>query len=317
VSSNLENRYRRLLRVALPGWYRAEREEEMVGLLLADRTDELDLEHGWPGWGEAGATVALGVRTRFAASGAPARAVAVGDVVRLVALIGALVQGAYATQGLMSLVPIRLAESGALVSLLRPVEVVGLVSDVALLVASLAVVTGFRRVAKVLFAALCVLYLVGLVREVGPTVVMALAWHLPLWLTTVALFAGFHRDVRTPPPGGWRWALAVAVPGAAAVMAVSMAVHPYAFYAVATIGIVPVAVVVAGVAHLVRRGGPVGALGLGVWIAAILPVEVVYVTDSGGEEIYAQLAAVMVVVAGALLVVGLRGLRRPARSITP
>ena len=45
--SNLERRYRRLLKV-LPGWYRRDREEEMVSIFLAERTDELDLEHSWP-----------------------------------------------------------------------------------------------------------------------------------------------------------------------------------------------------------------------------------------------------------------------------
>ncbi|NUT46572.1 MAG: hypothetical protein HOV94_04515, partial [Saccharothrix sp.] len=61
MNSNLERRYRALLRI-LPAWYRAGREEEMVGIFLADRTDDLDLEHGWPGWGETGATLALAVR---------------------------------------------------------------------------------------------------------------------------------------------------------------------------------------------------------------------------------------------------------------
>ncbi|MDU0295217.1 hypothetical protein NUG22_38985, partial [Saccharothrix longispora] len=62
--ARLERRYRSLLRV-LPRWYRVEREEEMVGIFLADRGDGLDLEYGWPGWGEAAATAGLAVRVRL------------------------------------------------------------------------------------------------------------------------------------------------------------------------------------------------------------------------------------------------------------
>ncbi|HEX6345406.1 hypothetical protein [Umezawaea sp.] len=289
--TNLENRYRALLRL-LPPWYRAEREEEMVGLFLADRTDDLDLEHGWPGWGETGATIALAVRTRFAASGAPARAVAAGDVVRLVALVGALVLGAYAAQGL----------------LLSPIPAGGPVplADLAALAGSVAVVTGFRGVAKALFTALSVLALVRLVLEwTGPTTPLDLFWQVPLWLTTLALVTGFHRDVPTPALGRWRWALA----GAAVVSGAAL-VHPYSPYPVTTIAVVPAAVVGAG---LLRRRSPVAATALGVWIAALLPIELVYADHPG----VAAVAAVMVAAATALLVVGLRGLRRPAPPVTP
>ncbi len=48
----------------LPKWYRQDREEEMVGMFLAERTDDLDQEHGWPGWGETFAMLGLAVRTR-------------------------------------------------------------------------------------------------------------------------------------------------------------------------------------------------------------------------------------------------------------
>ncbi len=306
MSGNLENRYRRLLRV-LPAWYRAEREEEMVGLFLADRTDELDLEHGWPGWGEAGATVALGVRTRFAASGAPARAVAVGDVVRLVAMIGVLVHAAHATQGLVS----QLLEGGAPVAV-RPFV---LAADLALLAGSVAVVAGFRGVAKALFGVLSVLSLLRLAQGVGPEVLLGLLWQVPLWLTVLALCAGFHRDAPEPASGGWRWAVVAVVPGTAAVMALTTALHPYELVAVVSTGLVPAAAVVAGMAHLARRGSPVGALGLGVWLVTLLPVELAYLAYA--DPAVGVLAASMAVVGAALLVVGVRGIRRPAAPVTP
>jgi hypothetical protein len=312
--SNLENRYRRLLRV-LPAWYRAEREEEMVGLFLADRTDDLDLEHSWPGWGETGATLALAVRTRFAASGAPARAVALGDVVRLVALIGVLVQGAYATQGLVSLIPLIVPEE-LLVTALPPVTLMALVSNTALLLAPLAVVTGFRGAAKALFTLLSVGWLAQLDGP-GPLVPLGLLWQVPVWLTTLALLAGFHRDAPLPALGRWRWALAGAVLGTVAVLGASVLLHSYSLYALASITVVPAATVVAGVVHLVRRGSPVGALALGTWTAALLPVELAYLAYSTLGGGVGTLVAAMVVVTAALLVVGLRDLRRPAPAVTP
>jgi hypothetical protein len=309
--SNLENRYRGLLRV-LPAWYRAEREEEMVGLFLADRTDELDLEHGWPGWGETGATLALAVRTRLGALGAPARAVAVGDVVRLIALIGVLVQGAYATQGLLSLLPARAPEGGGLVAAGLVTSPVALVPDAALLLASVAVVVGFRGVAKALFGLLSVSWVAHLVEPVGHEpaqhLLPTLLWQVPLWLTTLALIAGFHRDAPAPASRRWRWALAGTVLGTAAAVGANALLHPYATPAPAVIA----GVVVAGVAHLLRRGSPVGALGLGWWIVALLPVELLYPAYPGR-----WIAASMAAVGTALLVVGIRGLRRPPLPVTP
>jgi hypothetical protein len=313
--SNLENRYRRLLRV-LPAWYRAEREEEMVGLFLADRTDELDLEHSWPGWGETGATLALAVRTRFAASGAPAQAVALGDVVRLVALIGVLVQGAYAIQGLISLIPLVVVPEG-LVTALPPVTLTALVSNTALLLAPLAMVTGFRGVAKALFTLLSVGSLAQ-VHGPGSLLLQGLLWQVPLWLTTLALFAGFHRDAPTPALGRWRWALAATVLGTAAVHGASVLLvllHSYWLHALAPIAVVPAAAVVAGVVHLVRHGSAVRALALSGWTAALLPVELVHLPYTGlGIRV---LVAATVAVGAALLVVGLRDLRRPAPAVTP
>jgi hypothetical protein len=305
--SNLENRYRRLLRV-LPAWYRAEREEEMVGLFLADRTDDLDLEHGWPGWGETGATVALGVRTRFAASDAPARAVAVGDVVRLVAMLGVLVHGAYATRGLMSQVqmtlgPVGMPEGGALAT------------DLALLVGSVAMVAGFRGVTKALFGVLSVLYLLRLSQGVGPEVLLGLLWQLPLWLTVLALFAGFHRDAPAPALNRWRWAMTATVLSTVAMMAVAVVVSSNALYSTVSMAAVPAAAVVAGLTHLIRRGTPTGAVGLGVWIATLLPIELAHLAYSG--QAFGILATSMVAVGAALLVVGTRGLRRPTAPVTP
>jgi len=298
--SRLENRYRGLLRV-LPGWYRSEREEEMVGLFLADRDDDLDLEHGLPGWGETGATLALAVRTRFAASGAPARAVAAGDVVRLVALLGVLVQSAYAVQGLLSSL---LPEGEGLVPPAVALEV-------APLVGALALVAGYRGVAKSLFVVVSLVSLARLGQAFGPEVPLRVSWQVPLWLATLALLAGFHRDATAPVRVRSRWALAAAVSGTAAV---TLVIHPIGLYATVFPALVPAAVVVTGLAHLARRGSAVGSLALAVWIAAMLPAELLSLTHSGLGRV---LTVAMTVVGTALLVAGTRGLRRPRLTVTP
>ena len=134
-------------------------------------------------------------------------------------------------------------------------------------------------------------------------------------MTTAALFAGFHRDAPTPALGRWRWALAGVVVGAAALVWVGLLVDPYVVHRLSTMAAVPAVAVVVGLVHLLRRGGPVGALAIGVWIAALLPVEVLYTGLSG--EGYGPLVVAMVPTCAVLLVVGLRELRRPAPSVTP
>lgn len=63
-----------VLRV-LPRWHRAEREEELLAVLVAD-SDDLTREYGWPPAREVGGILALAVRTRLTHPGAPARTVA-------------------------------------------------------------------------------------------------------------------------------------------------------------------------------------------------------------------------------------------------
>src|SRR4029453_5882273 len=96
--TRLERRYRLLLRL-LPRWYRAEREEEMVGTFLGERDDALDLEYSFPGWVETRAVAVLAVRTRLAPPRGPARAVAMGNAVRVVAVLGLLTHAALVLEG--------------------------------------------------------------------------------------------------------------------------------------------------------------------------------------------------------------------------
>jgi hypothetical protein len=74
----------------LPRWYRDDRADEMTATVLAERTDRVDLEYSWPGWNETGSVATLAIRTRLAGDRGPARALAWGQAVRLVALLGLL-----------------------------------------------------------------------------------------------------------------------------------------------------------------------------------------------------------------------------------
>ena len=199
VKSNLERRYRALLRL-LPGWYRVEREEEMVETFLADRTDDLDLEHGWPGWGEAGATLALSVRVRLGER-RPA-----GTALRVLALTGLLGQLVAAAQSWTVIVM-----SGGSV---RPQ---GWWYDAVAVVAFAALVAGRRAVGRVAAGSLGMLALVPVVMSVaagfGPWWV--LLWQVPVLLTAVAAVAGFHREAPPVPRRWWAIGPVAVVAGAA------------------------------------------------------------------------------------------------------
>ncbi|MGH3910939.1 MAG: hypothetical protein ACRDRM_08905, partial [Pseudonocardiaceae bacterium] len=95
--SRLETRYRALLRL-LPGWYRSQREAEMVATFL-EGTQEIDLEYAWPGWSETARVVALAVRLRLCAPDAPARSLAWRQAARLVAVLGLLANAILALLG--------------------------------------------------------------------------------------------------------------------------------------------------------------------------------------------------------------------------
>ncbi|MEU0881355.1 hypothetical protein ABZ345_22315 [Lentzea sp. NPDC005914] len=198
--SNLERRYRRLLKV-LPRWYRADREEEMVGIFLADRTDELDLEHSWPGWGETGAVLGLGVRTHLAAGAAltsvPAKVLWRGEVVRALGMFGLLLGVFFAGAAVTSLaVAYGNPEWAAEISWWRVLELGPIVAFAALL-------SGRRTLAKV--AALAPVLLA--VASLGEYryLLMWSAFQLPSLVTFVCLCLGFHREAPTPPARRVLW----------------------------------------------------------------------------------------------------------------
>ncbi|GGU13552.1 hypothetical protein GCM10010178_00950 [Lentzea flava] len=199
--SNLERRYRWLLRV-LPKWYRQDREEEMVGIFLADRTDDLDLEHSWPGWGETGAILGLAVRTHLAAGAAltsvPARVMWRGEVVRVLGMIGLLLGVFYAGAAITNLsVAYGNPEWAQPISWWRLLELAPIVAFAALL-------NGRRTPAKIAAFAPVVLT-VATLAQTGGHVVLWVLFQLPGIVTFLCLCLGFHREAPTPPARRLLW----------------------------------------------------------------------------------------------------------------
>ncbi|MET9225912.1 hypothetical protein [Lentzea sp. NPDC003310] len=197
---NLERRYRALLKV-LPAWYRRDREEEMVGIFLAERDDDLDLEHSWPGWGETGAVLGLAVRTHLAAGAAfpsvPAKVVWRGEIVRALGMLGLLL-GIYHTTA--SAVQIFTLFGGPYFADLTWWRLL----DLGPLVAFPALLSGRRTLAKVAAAAPALLSVTALVQP-GPAALMWTVFQLPSLLTFACLCLGFHREAPVPPARRLLW----------------------------------------------------------------------------------------------------------------
>ncbi|MEU5079655.1 MULTISPECIES: hypothetical protein [Streptomyces] len=92
MTTLLEARYRAVLRL-LPAYYRREREEEMVETYLGD-LDRDTQDQSWPTLGETTSIVALAVRCRLGAPGAPRPYALLGSAARLFALFAVLLQAA-------------------------------------------------------------------------------------------------------------------------------------------------------------------------------------------------------------------------------
>jgi hypothetical protein len=198
TTSNLERRYRVLLKV-LPQWYREDREEEMVGLFLVERTDELDLEHSWPGWGETGAMLALAIRTRFAATSAPDRVVRQGEVVRWLGVLGLVLGLKFIVHSVYSEIYVRTHEAFAV----PPQWVV--VGTIAPLIALVLLVRGQRTWAKVVAGVMLLPWLVNVLSDPGPAGWQSVLWQLPALVGFVCLCLGFHREAPVPRAKAMLW----------------------------------------------------------------------------------------------------------------
>lgn len=237
--SNLERRYRALLLVLLPGWYRAEREDEMVGIFLSGRGDGLDLEYGWPGWGEAAATLGLSVRVRLGAR-RPA-----GAVVRLVALTGLV--------GLL----VGSAQSWTVLARFgSPGGAQGWWFDALAVAAFAGVVSGRRVVGRVAAGLLGLAALVpfGSVLVAGLPVWWSLVWHVPLWVAVVAVLVGFHREAPSVSGRWWVVGVCAVVLGVVSVLFVALSLLTVLVAWVIAVGVVVVVRPWAGVPGGVAAG---------------------------------------------------------------
>jgi hypothetical protein len=236
--TELERRYRRLLRI-LPADYRAAWQEDMVTTFLASmhsddpEQNEYLADYGRPSRSETASVVSLavrlrlpGLRLRLGGAGAPPRNVVWGDAIRLVALIGLLSHAASATVGL----GLTLWASGQLPALPPPPtewhaaqpaewwQSVTVVDHLLWLPAYLALLLGQRMACRILAVlALSVVVLGNLLRfDAGAPFVVNDLVFLGLAALPVLALAAFHRDappVRWPP---WLIALPVAVAAEAA-----------------------------------------------------------------------------------------------------
>jgi hypothetical protein len=259
----------------------------MVAIFLADRTDDLDLEHSWPGWGEAAAMLGLAVRTRFAAGSAPSGTMWLGEVVRALGMLGLLLGVFYAGASVTNVVRLyNDPEFTSMVTWVRAFDLMPVVAFVALL-------SGRRTLAKIAaFAAM-----VPWVAAAGlPGWVLWWAlFQLPSMVAFVCLCLGFHREAPTPPARRLLWwsggALLLGVAGGLLGLAGLLAV---------VVGVVITRVVA------YRRGDVVLGWALSLFAVLMLaPVALLAQTVSGGEKMVlpALVAAALLVISAAAPVV--------------
>jgi len=219
---DLEDRYRRVLRV-LPGYYRAQWEEDMVaafldGWLTGDpETDEYITKAAGPGWAEVTSVAGLAARLYLGGAGTPRRYFAWGQAIRRTVLAVTLVQ---ATRGLDVLV--RTAWSRHVFGWLpappagiAPGPPGGILPPAAWYLVAYAWIVSFMllvlrhyRTAQVIAALAIVPDLVWLVQgqltgALPPTSAGPWAFWVLINLAPVLGMAAFHRDA--PPAPRWPW----------------------------------------------------------------------------------------------------------------
>lgn len=301
--SDLENRYRRVLRL-LPHSYREVWEDEMVATFLDSmhRDDPEEAEwvaaFGRPSRSEVVSIAGLAVRLRLGGVEAPPRSFAWGQAVRRVALVGLLVNAVLATVGTVQTawiagwvpwppVPdaiMAAAEGGSLSTAELVVAFTGL-----LWVAAFgALLYGRRRAAGVLAGLALVPALLG----VTALVVSASrppAWSLVAWwsqflvsVLVVASLVAFHRGAPAVRPRPWIVAFVVGLPvavlpGAVSVLAPVRDIALFDWPGVSTLALVAAAGV-----HLLRgQREPAWSLALALLAGAVLFVRVVSLLDYG------------------------------------
>jgi hypothetical protein len=223
MSSNLERRYRRVLRL-LPGWYRQRWEQDMVaafldGWLTGDpEADEYIAWAAGPSWAEVASVAGLAARLRLRGPGTPRR-YAWGQAIRQAVLTVLLVHAVLAVNGL-----VLLAWSGRLAGWLHVLPAslvvtspgsawpaVYYLTSVAWIVTFMTLVLRHYRTARILAAVTIVPSLAALVQGQLTGIMPAPFGPWPCWvllnLAPVLAMTAFSRDTR--PAARWPWLLAL------------------------------------------------------------------------------------------------------------
>lgn len=299
--SVLEERYRSLLRL-LPASYRDVWEEEMVATFLEtmarDEPDEAEYlaDFGRPSLGEAASVVSLAARLRLGGVEAPPRAYAWGQAVRLVALVGLLVNAVIGSAGIaMALwdagrIPLLPGPGSELAAAPSPTpwDVVLMVAGVVWAGAYVATVLERRPLAQMLAALAFVPYLTTAVWVTGALAVgrepvnahLMSAWCVVLIdAAVVAALMGFHPEA--PPVKRRSWLIAGAI-GMTLVPIAATLLVVQSFERGVLIdwpGICCVAVVAAVVVHAVGGDTTVWSMALSLLALGVLVLRLVSLLD--------------------------------------
>jgi hypothetical protein len=223
MSGELERRYRWVLRL-LPGYYREQWEQDMIGAFLDGwltgdpELDEYISRVAWPGWAEVTSVIGLAARLYLGGAGAPRRYFAWGQAVRRAVLAVLLVHAVLAADILVFL------ERGRrLVGWLPPPPASLVIApgggwDMAYYLVSIGWIAifvtlalGHYRAARVL-AALAIVPGLGALIQAQLTGIMPAPFApWPLWilldLAPVLAMTAFHRNA--PPAAPLPWLLAL------------------------------------------------------------------------------------------------------------
>ncbi|WP_341716190.1 hypothetical protein QQG74_19475 [Micromonospora sp. FIMYZ51] len=222
--SRLEERYRRVLRL-LPAAYRQEWEDEMVAAFLESmttgdpETDEYLADYGRPSLPEVASVLSLAARLRLGGVGAPPRAYAWGQAVRLATLMGVLANAVMATAG----ISIMLWLAGRIPGLPAPEATLTVpaqswhttwqLASYAWLPAYLALVLGHRRVAQaVALIAVVPPVITAVIEAVGASPLSVTTWAMRITdIVLLLAMSTFRHDSPAVPRRPWLLAVPVGI----------------------------------------------------------------------------------------------------------
>jgi hypothetical protein len=224
MSSDLERRYRRVLRL-LPGWYSRQWEEDMVAAFLDSwltgdpEADDYISRVAGPSWAEVASVAGLAVRLHLGGPGTPRRH-AWGHALRGAVLAVLLVHAVLAVDELVFLMGSRRlvgwlpALPGSLVVAPNGVwDTVFYLASVAWIAIFVTLAVGYYRTARVLAALAIVPNLVALLEAQRTGIMPAPFGPWIFWVLVdvapVLAMTAFHRDA--PPAALRRWLLALPV----------------------------------------------------------------------------------------------------------